>query len=272
MAGTALSAFWYRVAALRPLLRSHAKLQRHRYRGQVWFLLQDPASGRAHRITLAARLIVSAMDGQRSVQRLWELANEHFGDDAPTQDELIHLLGQLHAADLLQTEMTPDVAELFDRGSKNEAAKRRRSYMNPMSIRLPLVDPDVFLKRLMRFIRPLWSQWGVIAWLAVVLPALLLVPVHWAELTDNLSDRVLATDNLIALVLLFPLIKIWHELGHAVATKAGGGEVHDMGVMLLVLMPVPYVDASAASAFRSKFERALVGAAGVMAELFLKRL
>ena len=38
-----------------------------------------------------------------------------------------------------------------------------------------------------------------------------------------------------------------HELGHATATRARGGEVHDMGIMLLVLMPVPYVDASAAT-------------------------
>jgi len=42
-----------------------------------------------------------------------------------------------------------------------------------------------------------------------------------------------------------------------------------MGLMLLVLMPVPYVDASSSSLFRSKFERAVVGAAGMMVELVL---
>ena len=56
------------------------------------------------------------------------------------------------------------------------------------------------------------------------------------------------------------LIVLLHEFGHAAALKARGGEVHEMGVMLLVLMPVPYVDASSASLFRSKFERAVVGA------------
>ena len=39
--------------------------------------------------------------------------------------------------------------------------------------------------------------------------------------------------------------------------------------MLLVLMPVPYVDASAASSFPSKYHRMIVGAAGIVAELLL---
>src|SRR3546814_12554233 len=45
-----------------------------------------------------------------------------------------------------------------------------------------------------------------------------------------------------------------------------------MGVMLLVLFPVPYVDASAASALPGKWHRALVGAAGMLSELFVAAL
>ena len=71
---------------------------------------------------------------------------------------------------------------------------------------------------------------------------------------------------------MFPLIKALHELGHATAKRAGGGEVHDMGVMLLVLMPVPYVDASSANVLRSRWQRALIGAAGMLVELFVAAL
>jgi preprotein translocase subunit SecA len=103
----------------------------------------------------------------------------------------------------------------------------------------------------------------------VVLPALILVPPHWGELAGDFSDRVLAVDNLLLLWLVFPLIKAAHEFGHAMATKRGGGEVHDVGVVMLVLLPVPYVEASASSVFRSRFERAMVGAAGMVVELFI---
>jgi len=272
MSAPLLSSSWYRVAGLRPRLRSHARLYRHRYRGELWYLLQDPASGRVHRFTPAARLIIAAMDGERSVADLWQLANKRLGDASPTQDEIIHLLGQLHAADLLQSDVSPDTAELFSRGERDVKARRARSYANPMALRIPLWDPEAFLERFRPAIGFIWSRWGALIWLAVVLPALLLVPPHWADLTNDFTDRVLAVNNLLVLYLLFPLIKALHELGHASATKAGGGEVHDMGIILLVLLPVPYVEASAATTFRSKRQRALVGAAGMAAELFLAAL
>lgn len=77
-------------------------------------------------------------------------------------------------------------------------------------------------------------------------------PGYWVSSTSTLP-------------LVFPILKAFHELGQAKATKAGGGEVHDMGVIFLVLLPVPYVEASAATTFRSKYRRAMVGAAGMAA-------
>ena len=269
MASPLRSNLWYRVADLKPLLRSHARLHRHQYRGQVWYLLQDPASGRVNRIAPASRLVIALMDGARTVAEIWEIANRRLREDAPTQDEMIQLLGQLHAADLLRSDANPDVAELFDRGEKAEKARFRRSFGNPMAIRLPIWDPDAFLNRFRPLINLIWSRWGAAIWLAVVTPAAFLILPHWPELSHNFSDRLLAVDNLFVLYMVFPILKAFHELGHATATKARGGEVHDLGVILLVLLPLPYVEASASTTFRSKYQRALVGAAGVATELFL---
>jgi len=264
-----LSNWWYRVASRKPKLRSHARLHRHRYRGEVWYLLQDATSSRVHRFRPAARFIIALMDGSHSVAELWQLANHHLGEAAPTQDELINLLGQLHAADLLQSDVTPDVAELFARGEREETARLRRSYANPMAIRIPLWDPGAFLDHFGGLIRLMWSRGAALLWCAVVFPAVFLISPHWSELSNNFSDRVLASENLVALYLVFPLIKLAHELGHATATRAGGGEVHDLGIILMVLVPVPYVEASASTVFKSKYRRAMVGAAGMAVELFI---
>src|SRR5215831_8746347 len=109
MATSLISTSWYRVADRKPKLRSHARMYRHLYRGEVWYLLQDPASSRVHRFTPSARLVISLMDGNHTVEQLWELTNKHLGEEAPSQDEVIQLLGQLHAADLLESDVTPDV-------------------------------------------------------------------------------------------------------------------------------------------------------------------
>lgn len=263
-----LSSLWYRVAALRPRLRSHARLFRHQYRGEVWFVLQDAASGKTHRFTPAARLLMALMDGRRTVEEIWEIANRRLGEDAPTQDQLIQLLGQLHARDLLQSDMSPQVTELLARGEREERTRYRQSFANPMAIRVHLWDPDAFLNRIHGLVRPLWTVWGAILWLAVVVPALLLLPQHWPELSHNFRDQVLSIDNLFVAFFVFPVLKILHEMGHATATKAGGGEVHDLGVLFLVFLPVPYVDATASATFKSKYQRALVGAAGMLVELF----
>ena len=272
MSESMLSTNWYRVAGVRPRLRGHARLHRMRFRGELWYLLQDPVSGRIHRFTPAARLLIAAMDGQRTVQQCWELANRELGEDAPSQDEVIRLLGQLHSADLLQSDTVPDAAELFERGEKQQRQTRRKSYLNPMAIRLHLWDPDRVLNRIRPWIDRVWSRWGGLLWLAVMLPALALLPSQWDALTGNFADRVLATDNLLMLLFVFPAIKALHELGHAAAVKRGGGEVHDVGVILLVLIPVPYVEASASSVFKNKYERAMVGAAGMAVELFVAAL
>ena len=118
MTETLFSPSWYRVADLKPRLRKHAELHRHDYRGKVWFVLQDHAGGRAHRFSPAAYRFIGLMDGERTVQEIWDTLNEQQGDEAPTQDEAIRLLGQLHAADVLICDVTPDSRELLRRHAR----------------------------------------------------------------------------------------------------------------------------------------------------------
>jgi putative peptide zinc metalloprotease protein len=209
------------------------------------------------------------MDGQRTVQKIWDLAMERMGDDAPSQDEMILLLSQLHSADVLQSEVPPDTAELFRRGQQMARRTWMSQWLSPLSWRFPLLDPERFLRTTEPLLRPFFGVAGFVLWLAIVLPAAVLVGMHWHEITQSLFDRISTPENALVLVLLFPVIKALHELGHAFAIKAFGGEVHDMGVMLLVFTPIPYVDASSSTALRSKWQRLLIGGAGMMVEAVL---
>lgn len=269
MSGSFLSPLWYRVAGLRPALKAQARIRRQRFRGRVWYVVQDPASGRFSRFTPATRQLLGLLDGQRTMEEVWQCALQQMGDDVPSQEQVIALLSQLHAADLLLCGSSPDVTELFDRFHRQQRAKTVFNLRNPLSIRIPLWDPDRFLSRALPVLAPVLGWGGALAWIVAVGCALALAGVHWPELTSNLSDRVLGADNLLLLAVCYAAVKALHELGHGVLTKAGGGEVHEMGLLFLVLMPVPYVDASAASGFRRKWRRVLVGAGGMLTELFI---
>lgn len=263
------SANWYRVATLKPRLRGHVRIHRHVYRGEIWYVVEDRVSGKYHRFNPSSYRVIGLLDGERTLQQVWERLSAAMDEHTPSQDELVQLFGQLYAADLIQCDVTPDVAELFERGGKQRRSKLMQHFANPVSLRFPLVDPDAWLGRVIAKAGPLKGWVGVALWLAVVLPALLLAPSHWRELTGNINERLLAVDNLILLAILFPLLKASHEIGHGLAAKRFGGEVHEMGVMLLVFFPVPYVDASSSSAFESRWPRMLVGAAGMLTELFI---
>lgn len=272
MSESVFSPFWYRVAGLKPRLRSHAQIHRHHYRGEPWYVLQDHSSGRHHRFTPAAYALIGLMDGKRTVQEIWESVVGRLGGEAPTQTEAIQMLARLHAADLLQCDVPPDAAEIFDRHERQRGTQRRRHFSNPLSIRFPLFDPERLLERLAPLGSLLFSRFGGLVWITLVLWGAILAAVHWDALTHNLADRVLTVHNLLWLWITYPVIKAIHELAHGLAIKVRGGEVHEAGIMLLVFMPVPYVDASASSAFPDKGKRMLVGAAGIGAELFLAAL
>lgn len=273
MKRSVFSQSWHSVAELRPRLLSHARIFPHIYRGKRWFVLQDAAGGRYHRLSPAAYALVSKMDGRCTVQELWDDACKHGGsDEIPSQDEVVQLLMQLYANDLLHADVTPDAAEMFERYTKKRRQKWKLWLTNPMSLKIALLNPDPMLTAWAPRLAWLFSVRGACLWLAVVLPALILAGLHWSELTSNLSDRVLASSNLIVLALVFPVVKALHELGHGFATKVWGGSVHEAGLMFLVFTPAPYVDASASSAFRSKTRRMVVGAAGMLVEVFVAAL
>lgn len=262
-----VNSHWYRVHHLAPRLRDGLRLHRQRWRGQPWTVVEDRINARFHRFDQQAARIVRLLDGKLTLERLWQRLAAEGGDDTPNQEDILAMLGQLHAADLLAADALPDLAEVAERHRKQARRKKMSHFVNPLALRIPLVDPDRFLTRWTERLRPLLNRWGALAWLVLVLPALPLAAAHWDELTHNFAERILAFDNLLLLALLFPLIKALHEIGHGIACRLHGGEVHEMGIMLLVFLPVPYVEASSSWAFPRRRDRALVGAAGMLVEL-----
>lgn len=209
------------------------------------------------------------LDGERTIQEIWDTAGTLLDDDTLTQGEIIRLLGQLHSADVLSGDIPPDIDELAERGERLRNRKMVMSFMNPLAIRIPVIDPDRFVSAVFPLVRPLFSILGALVFLAVLGSGIALAAINWSALTENVADRVLTTQNLAILVLCYCLIKAVHELGHAFAVKRWGGEVHEIGIMMLVFMPVPYVDASDSLRFHNKWHRALVGGAGILVEVFL---
>ena len=266
------SAHWYRVSTVRPRLAPELRAHRQLIRGVPWYVLFDPLNQRTHRLTTETWFVVSRMDGRHTVAELWQEAVQALGSKAPPQDELIQLLAQLHEADVLSSDATPDLIEQLRRRDRQRRQQWMRNVKNPLSLRFRLWDPDAFLARTLPAVAWLFSPWGAALWLAVVLPATALAVQHLDAITGNASDALLSASSLLTLALVYPGVKLLHELSHAYAAKRFGCEVHDLGLMFLVFTPIPYVDASGSAALPRRGDRALVAAAGMLTELFLAAL
>src|SRR5438552_13174430 len=121
---------WYRVAGLKARLRGSTQISRQHYRGERWYVVRDPAGNQYHRLSSAAYRFVGLLDGSRTVGEAWDLVGGQLADDAPTQPEVIQILTQLHAANLLESDMTADSNVLLRRHKMQVKRKMEGRMMN----------------------------------------------------------------------------------------------------------------------------------------------
>src|SRR5689334_18738317 len=260
---------WYRVAGLKARLRGSTQISRQHYRGERWYVVRDPAGNQYHRLSSAAYRFVGLLDGSRTVGEAWDLVGGQLADDAPTQPEVVQILSQLHAANLLEANITADAGVLLRRHKKMMKRRIQGRLMNVLFPRIPLWDLDKFLVRWMPFMRGVFlNKFGAILWLVVVIAACAAIAPEWGKLKES-AALAISPGNWPWLWATFCIIKLIHELGHAFSCRRFGGEVHELGIMSLVFVPAPYVDASSAWSLPSKWHRMFVGAGGMIFELFV---
>lgn len=268
VATTLTSPDWYRISHLHPRLRPHVMVRMQITRGQPWYVLFNQATGRHHRVNKQAYELIGRMNGLHSIDEIWQVLLHQLKDDVPSQHDVVRVLGQLTDAGLIQAEVTPDVDQLVGHAQSRQA-QERRSRVNPMVFRLGLFNPSQLLEKLAplgRFLWSRWVQWSVGMGMLVVAWSMLL---HAQEVAVYAQDFFLTPQYLTMAWLLYPFMKALHEAGHALALRRYGCEVPEVGVNFFLLVPMPYVDASAANQLVNRWQRAHISGAGIWVELML---
>ncbi len=258
---------WHRIAKQRIMLRLSVQVQRQFFRGKKWFVLHDPFSNNYYRLRPETYQFIARLNKSRTITEVWEECMDTDPDNTPGQGDIIELLAQLYHANLLHSDLAPDSTKLFERYKKRKQRLIQANLMNIMFFRIPLFDPDDILKLLQPLIKILLSPVSAILWIGIVGGAIKVAIDNFSALQVQ-SDGILAPSNLPLLYLGLVFIKTFHEFGHAFMVRRFGGEVHTMGVMFLIFNPLPYMDATSAWFFRNKWQRVLVGAAGMIFEIF----
>ncbi len=140
-AAKTFSESWYRVAGQRVALRPHVVVRRQIFRGERYYVVHDPFNNQFFRLRPEAYAVVGRLRLDRTVEEVWKECLEANAEEAPGQEEMLHLLAQLHGADLLHSTLSPDSAKLFQRFKKRRLRVMRGALTNVMSARFPLLDP-----------------------------------------------------------------------------------------------------------------------------------
>ena len=235
-------------------------------------IVRNEIDGAHVRIDARLAALLHRLDGTSTVAE--HLAALEGPDPPPGGDDteaLAAALATLERAGILVTGLPGADARAW-RAHLGHRATGRRRWREPLALRVPLLDPDPWLDRAMPTLERVSPRALAAAGALLACAALAVGVVHGPAIVAAAAQLALAPSRWWTVLATWPLLKLVHEAGHAVAVRAFGGRVHEAGIALLVLMPVPWVDASDASLFPSRRARVLVGAAGALAELALAGL
>lgn len=262
---------WYQISHLRVALIPTTKIHKQLYRGIVWYVLQDACSGKFFRVPEMVYHFISRLKVNQTVEEVWHSFIEDFPEHAPGQEEVIQVLSQLHHSNLLFYRSESDHTAILERKQKQVRQEHLTKLMAFMYLRIPIWNPEVMLTTFARVLTPLFSKYAFIIWLIVIGLGIDTVLSNWSAIRQQ-GQGFLSPDNLILLYISLFSLKFIHEMGHAISIKRFGGQVHTMGLMFIVLTPLPYVDATQTWALRNRWHRAVVGSAGMYVELFIAAL
>ncbi len=268
---------WFLVEELKPQLRPEVGVRRQIFEGEQWHILSDPDSNSHFRLAKNAYAFVAMLDGTKTVHEVWEICQENSKinhEDILVQSEVITLLGMLHSSSLLLLDIPADTAILLQKSQEKKLKKLGSTLSSFLFLRIPVLTPDAFFTRFQKIGSIPFTKFGFIVWIIFAFLALRALVINWSSFAAE-SVHTLAPSNLMWLYLVIVITKIVHECGHAFACKyfsakdGLNGDVHSMGIMLLLFAPVPYIDVSSSVQIRSRFSRAAIALAGMYCEFFM---
>lgn len=258
---------WHRIAELRVGLRPGVSVRLHRYRAENWFVYFDAAHCGFFRARPETHALIMEITPLRMLNDIWRSYADKSPKTAPGQQDFFELISALYRANLIYIEGGASETQLLQRAVDKKKKPLASRISELLFLRIPLWDPEPFLKRNIAAIRIIYS-WPAIVFVALTVAWAGVEYVLNADRALSQSGKILQLGNLIPLYLAIFITHFLHEMSHAALTKYFGGHVRTMGVMLMMLTPLPYADLTAAWSFRNSWHRAAVGAAGMYADLF----
>ncbi|WP_342347571.1 biotin/lipoyl-binding protein [uncultured Nitrospira sp.] len=172
---------------------------------------------------------------------------------------------------LYRNNLTRDALAGGSQGFLGQAERAKQHWLlrvlhNYLFFRIPLCNPDRFLRKTLPFVTPLFSHWAF--WCVLILGVIGCMGVvrQW-ESFANVFLYFFTFQGMTGYIIGLVAIKVLHELAHAYTAVRYGCRVPTMGLGFLIMVPVLYTDTTDSWRLTVRNQRAAIAAAGTVVEL-----
>jgi multidrug resistance efflux pump len=259
-----------------PRLRGDLTIVEQVFRDEKSFVVKDPATQKYFRFRPVEMGVMRYFDGARTPDeiagalteqgvRLTARAVEGFARKLASIGLLEHTLAERTTLELERI--------------RAERRKRRRPALfrgELLRMRWSMGDPDRLFERTMPFIRWMFTPTFAVASVALFAVYFVILAATWAAFSSTVAQlyslRSITFGSVVVLWFTALVVILIHELGHGYTCKYFGGEVHEMGFMLIYFQPAFYCNVNDAWSFPALRSRLWVTAAGGWIQLVIASL
>ena len=259
-----------------PCLRSDLSIIAQVYRGQESYVVKDLAAQKYFRFGATEVRVMRAFDGQRTPAEIAvALASE--GLRVSTQAVEAFARQMSNAGFLERTIGERSTLQMERLRAQRRTRQRPRLFRGEvLRMRWTFGNPDALLDRVLPHIRWMFTPAFIVASVALFAVYVLLLTQGWGDFTAALKSTYswhnITLASALTLWITAGAVILIHELGHGFTCKYFGGEVRELGFMLLYFQPAFYCNVSDAWSFPDRRARLWVTAAGSWIQIVVASL
>jgi putative peptide zinc metalloprotease protein len=248
-----------------PRLRPELRFNPVHENKQTCYVIEDPVRNQFYRTGFEEYLLISGLANAASIEQLLTTVEERSGTRLTTEQALM-TFEWLARCQLVQQGDTERLSNII---SAEQAGEKLKTFskLNLITFKIGLFNPDPLLDRIAPYLLWFTGRTFFIVWLVAGLAALTLLSVNWQLFTTSAAG-IFSPGNMLMIWFVWFGLKILHELSHSLVCKRYGGRVYEAGILMIIFIPLTYVNATSSWKFPSRWQRIHVATAGMYIELF----
>jgi putative peptide zinc metalloprotease protein len=247
-------------------LRGDLVIVEQTYRGETSYVVKDRVAQKYYRFKPLEALVMQQFSGEHTAA---EIAAALAEQGVPLKPAAVEgFARKLDQMGLLERSVAEKSVLLMERLRAERDRRVRRTHYTGSILRMrwSVGNPDEFFNRWMPRLRFCFSRPFLIACVVLFAVYFVIVLGNWPSFVTSLASMYSFGNLTLGAILVFWLtvmtVIVIHELGHGFTCKYFGGEVHEMGAMLIYFQPAFYCNVNDAWTFPDKKARLWVTAAG----------